>query len=323
MLYQSILKSRFLTYLSMSGLLVALGAVSPAVAQVADPDEGADVSTTGEAYAEPTDVIEEVKVLGLRQSLRESIALKRDAVNERDSIVAEDIGKMPDLNLAEAIQRVPGVSITREGGEGRQVTLRGLGPDFTQVTLNGMEVPSSTGGLDSVGGVNRGRAFDFNVFSSELFTRIDINKTSTASIEEGGIAGSVQLYTARPLDNPGFHASAYGQIGYNDLSNKWDPKATAYLSNTNAAETVGFILTAAYTERTAWQDGFGTVRYGKPDGGGFGGNETEYSTDYLNSLWYPRLPRQDSFHHNQKRLGASAALEFRPNDDLEFGLNWV
>ncbi len=323
MLHQSIFKSRYLNYLSIGGLLIALGFISPAVAQVVDQDEGADVSTTGEAYAEPTDVLEEVKVLGIRQSLRESIALKRDAVNERDSIVAEDIGKMPDLNLAEAIQRVPGVAITREGGEGRQVSLRGLGPDFTQVTLNGMEVPSSTGGLDSFGGVNRGRAFDFNVFSAELFTRIDINKTSLASIEEGGIAGSVQLYTSRPLDNPGFHASAYGQIGYNDLSNKWDPKATAYLSNTNAAETVGFILTAAYTERTAWQDGFGTVRWAVPDGGGYDGNNSELSDETVNSVWYPRLPRQDSFHHNQKRLGASAAVEFRPTDDLEFGLNWV
>lgn len=322
MLHQSIFKSRYLNYLSMGGLLIFLGLISPAVAQVVDQDEGADVSTTGEAYAESTDVIEEVKVLGLRQSLRESIALKRDAVNERDSIVAEDIGKMPDLNLAEAIQRVPGVAITREGGEGRQVSLRGLGPDFTQVTLNGMEVPSSTGGLDSAGGVNRGRAFDFNVFSAELFTRIDINKTSLASIEEGGIAGSVQLYTARPLDNPGFQASVYGQIGYNDLSEKWDPKATAYLSNTNAAETFGFIVTAAYTERTVFQDGFGTVRWAVPDRD-FAGNNSELSDETVNSVWYPRLPRQDSFHHDQKRLGASAALQFRPNDDLEFGLNWV
>jgi len=320
---KSTLLTRLLTGVTLGSLLIALGAIQPAVAQDADQEQGNDVSTTGEAYAEPTDVLEEVKVMGFRQSLQESLVLRREAVNLRESIVADDIGKMPDLNLAEAIQRVPGVAITREGGEGRQVTLRGLGPDFTQVTLNGMEVPASTGGLDSFGGVNRGRAFDFNVFSAELFNRIDINKTSTAAIEEGGIAGSVQLYTARPLDNPGFHASAYGQIGYNDLSDKWDPKATAYLSNTNDDETFGYILTAAYTERTTFQDGFGTVRYAKPDGGGFGGNNTEYSTDYLNSLWYPRLPRQDSFHHEQKRLGISAAVQWRPNDDLEFGLNWV
>jgi iron complex outermembrane recepter protein len=118
---------------------------------------------------------------------------------------------MPDLNLAEAIQRIPGVAITREGGEGRQITIRGLGPSFTRVTLNGMEVPASTGGLDSFGGVNRGRSFDFNVFSAELFNRIDVNKSPTASIEEGGVSGTVELYTARPLDNPGTHVSLFGQ----------------------------------------------------------------------------------------------------------------
>jgi len=317
--------TRLLKGVLISSVLVGMAAMQTALAQdTQTEDEGADVSTTGEAYAEPVDgALEEVVIKGFRKSLEAALDLKRDAVNERDSIVADDIGKMPDLNLAEAIQRVPGVAITRESGEGRQVTLRGLGPDFTQVTLNGMEVPSSTGGLDSFGGVNRGRAFDFNVFSAELFNRIDINKTSLASIEEGGIAGSVQLYTARPLDNPGFHASAYGQIGYNDLSEAWDPKATAFISTTNDAETVGFLLTAAYTERTVHQDGFGTVRWAEPDGGGFGGNNTTLSDEQLNSLWYPRLPRQDSFHHTQDRLGISAALQFRPNDDLEFGLNWV
>jgi len=125
--------------------------------------------------------------------------------------VAEDVAKMPDLNLAEAIQRVPGVAIVREGGEGRQMSLRGLDAEFTHVTLNGMEVPSSVGGLDSLGGVNRGRAFDFNVFSAELFSRIDVDKTSTAAIEEGGIAGTVQMYTMRPLSQPGFRASFTAQ----------------------------------------------------------------------------------------------------------------
>ena len=308
MQHQSNLLSRMLSGATLSTLALAIATALPALAQdQANEDEM---------------VLEEIIVTGFRSSLYRAVALKRDAVNARDSIVAEDMGKMPDLNLAEAIQRVPGVSIAREGGEGRNVTLRGLGPAFTRVTLNGMEVPSSTGGLDSSGGVNRGRSFDFNVFSAELFNRIDINKSPTASIEEGGIAGTVELYTARPLDNPGLHASIYGQAGYNDLSEKWDPKFTAFVSSTNEAETFGFILTAAYTERTTWQDGFGTVRWAKPDRP-FAGNNTSLSDEALHSIWYPRLPRQDSFHHDQDRLGLSGALQFRPNDDLEFGVNWV
>ena len=311
MQYQSTFISRLLSGLSLSTLFIAMAAIQPALAQNAEAED--------EAFE---GVLEEIVVTGFRSSLQQAVTLKRDAVNSRDSIVSEDIGKMPDLNLAEAIQRIPGVAITREGGEGRQVTLRGLGPNFTRVTLNGMEVPASAGGLDSFGGINRGRSFDFNIFSAELFNRIDINKSPTASIEEGGVAGTVELYTARPLDNPGFHASVFGQVGYNDLSDKTTPKVTAFLSTTNEAETLGFLLTAAYTERTIYQDGFGTVRSAQPDRP-FGGNNTSLSDDEINSLWYPRLPRQDSFRHNQDRLGVSAALQFRPNDDLEFGLNWV
>jgi|JI10StandDraft_1071094.scaffolds.fasta_scaffold12787_2 iron complex outermembrane receptor protein len=265
---------------------------------------------------------ESVTVTGFRESLQQAVDLKREAVNTRESIVAEDIGKMPDLNLAEAIQRVPAVAIDRQGGEGRQVSLRGLGPNFTRVTLNGMEVPASTSGLDSVGGTNRGRAFDFNVFSADLFTRIDITKTPTAGVEEGGVAGTVELYTARPLDNPGFHSTFSAQGGYNDLSKKSDPRLTGTVSKTNAAGTFGALFSAAYTGRTAYQDGFGTVRWAIPDRP-FRANGTSLSTTTLNTVFYPRLPRQDSFRHVQDRLGLSGALQFRPTNRFELGVNWV
>lgn len=315
MKHLSVLISRYLSTLATGVLFVAMAMSQPVLAQ---DTEGAEAAQ-GDAYEE---VLEEVVVKGFRASLLQSVTLKREAVNTRDSIVTEDIGKMPDLNLAEAIQRIPGVAIAREGGEGRQISLRGLGANFTRVTLNGMEVPSSVGGLDSSGGVNRGRAFDFNVFSAELFNRIDINKSPTASIEEGGIAGTVELYTTRPLDNPGFRASVSGQLGYNDLSEKTDPRLTATMSNTNADQTFGWLISAAYTERTVYQDGFGTVRWAMPDRD-FAGNNTSLSDEALHALWYPRLPRQDSFRHTQDRLGLSAALQFRPSDELEFGLNWV
>ncbi len=330
------LTSRFLTCVSIAGLLIATAGIQPALAQEAeDPtSEEPQVQEEGAAYegaaeevpegAEPVAFAGEIEVTGFRYSLQQAVELKREAVNVRDSIVVEDISKMPDLNLAEAIQRVPGVAIVREGGEGRQMSLRGLGPEFTRVTLNGMEVPSSNGGLDSSGGVNRGRSFDFNVFSAELFNRIDINKSAVASIEEGGVAGTVEMYTARPLDKPGFRGAATLQGGYNDLSDSVDPRATVTVSTTNKAETVGFLFSAAYTERTSWQDGFGTVRWDSPAlDRNFAGNETDLSDAELNSLWYPRLPRQDSFRHDQERLGLSAALEFKPADNFKFGVNWV
>jgi outer membrane receptor for ferrienterochelin and colicin len=175
-------------------LAQATGAAAPPPEQAkpAEGDPAAKESASTEEDPSADEAVEEViEVIGYRAALEESVSLKRDAINARDSIVTDDIGKMPDLNLAEAIQRVPGVTIVREGGEGRQLSLRGLGADFTQVTLNGMEVPSSTGGLDSSGAINRGRAFDFNVFPAELFSRIDINKSFVSSIEEGGVGGAV------------------------------------------------------------------------------------------------------------------------------------
>ncbi len=267
------------------------------------------------------ETLEEVVVTGFRASLQRATELKRNAVNARESIVSEDIGKMPDLNLAEAIQRVPGVAIVRQGGEGRQVSLRGLGAGFTHVTLNGMEVPASTGGLDSSGGVNRGRGFDFNVFSAELFNRIDVNKAARASLEEGGIAGSVDLYTLKPLDRAGFNSSVSAQLGYSDLSEEVDPRLTATISGTNEDQTFGYMVSAAYTERTSFQDGFGTVRWAQPDRD-FAANTVLNGVD-LREVWFPRLPRQDSFRHEQDRLGLSAGLQFRPNDDLDIGINWV
>jgi iron complex outermembrane recepter protein len=329
--------SRYLRSVTMSravivGILVALLGILPALAQEPEPPkepqeagepaaEGAETGTEEEAAAEEG-FMEVIEVKGFRHSLEESVELKRDAVNARDSIVTEDIGKMPDLNLAEAIQRVPGVAIVREGGEGRQLSLRGLDASFTRVTLNGMEVPASTGGLDSSGGINRGRGFDFNVFPAELFARIDINKSILASIEEGGVAGAVEMYTARPLDNPGLRGTVLLQGGYNDLSDKSDPRVTATVGATNEAKTMGFILSAAQMGRNAFQDGFGTVRWAQPDRP-FAGNETNLSDEELSSLWFPRLPRQDSFRHDQERLGIASTFQIRPNDDLDIGVNLV
>lgn len=282
----------------------------------------------------PIDETEVIEVKGFRGSLSKSLMTKRAAVNSVESIVAEDIGKFPDLNIAESIQRVPGVAISREGGEGRQITLRGLGPSFTRSTLNGMEVPASTDGTDSGGGVNGSRAFDFNVFASELFNRVDIQKNSTASMEEGGIAGTVDLYTARPFDSPGLHLSATAQGGYNDVTTKVDPRLAFMVSNTFADDTLGVLFSVARSDRTVRQEGFGTVRWTTPalDGGGVYANTANTvltgtpdvgdcqsggaAVDPINCLWTPRLPRPDFFGNEQERLGFTGSFQYAPSDDL-------
>jgi len=292
---------------------------------------------------EEPEVLEEVIVTGFRQSLEAAADLKRYTANVTDSIVAEDIGKMPDLNLAESLQRVPGVAITREGGEGRNITVRGLGPDFTRVTLNGMEVPASTGGLDSSGGVNRGRSFDFNIFGSELFNRITINKSGVAHIEEGGLAATVELYSHKPLDNPGRKILLSGQGAYNLDTDELDPRFTGLFSQTFADDTIGVLVAYTESQRTVQQDGFGTVRWTSPfsNGNSWAGTDADVvingtpnpganypgeafdSTQTLDYMWHPRLPRMDSFNRDQDRSGYLASLQYRPVDNLTLSLDVV
>ncbi|RZL52671.1 MAG: TonB-dependent receptor, partial [Sphingomonas sp.] len=139
-------------------------------------------------------------VTGFRQSLNSALNLKRNETASIDAIKAEDIAEFPDLNLAESLQRIPGVTINRVNGEGRNISVRGLGPEYTRVRINGMEAIGTTGGTDNSGGVNRGRGFDFNIFSSDLFNSLAVRKTATADVEEGSLGATVDLQVARPFD---------------------------------------------------------------------------------------------------------------------------
>ena len=205
--------------------------------------------------------VDEVVVTGFRASLSAGLDAKRRDANVVDVIVAEDIADFPDLNLAESLQRIPGVSITRDAGEGRNISVRGLDSQFTRVRINGLEALTTTGGTDSSGGANRGRGFDFNVFASELFSNLTVRKTQSASIEEGSLGATVDLRSARPFDYEGFNATVTGQMGYNDLSEKWNPRGSALVTNTWADGKVGALLSVSYSKRDLLEEGFSAVRW--------------------------------------------------------------
>ena len=217
----------------------ALGAASTAAAQ--QPDE--------------------IIVRGYRQSLGRALDIKRSETGAVDSIVAEDIADFPDLNLAESLQRIPGVSIQRDAGEGRNITVRGLGPTFTRVRLNGMEGLTTAGGSDSSGGTNRDRGFDFNIFASELFSALTVRKTAAAELDEGSLGATVDLRTPRPFDFGDRVMSAALQGGYNDLANDASPRATFLYSDTSAEGRFGGLFSLAYTERSLLEEGHSTVRW--------------------------------------------------------------
>ncbi len=248
-----------------SGLAVALslGTAGAAAAQTAPQQE-------------PAAEIDEIVVTGFRASLTAGLDAKRRDANVIDVIVAEDIADFPDLNLAESIQRVPGVAIDRDAGEGRSITVRGLGSDFTRTRINGMEAQATAGGTDSSGGANRGRGFDFNVFASELFSRITVRKTAAAETEEGSLGATVDLQATRPFDYDGFTMAASLQGGYNDLSENWSPR-TAFLISDRFGENdqFGALVSVAYSERDSLEEGFSSVRWapaaapGATNSGGF------------------------------------------------------
>ncbi len=286
----------------------ALAMLMAGAAQAQDAPAGNDVTE-----------VDEVVVTGFRASLAEAIDVKRRENGQVDAIVAEDIADFPDLNLSESIQRIPGVAITRDAGEGRQVSVRGLGPQFTRVRINGMEALSTGGGTDAVGGTNRSRSFDFNVFASELFNSIVVRKTASAEVEEGSLGATVDLQTARPFDYQGFVFAASGQAGYNDLSESTDPRVAVLLSNRFLDGKLGALVSVAYSEREALEEGASTVRWAA---GGFGAETTvAYTLAQLNAAFHPRIPRYDVYEHEQERLGVTASFQYRPQSETLLNLD--
>lgn len=281
---------------------VSLGALTLAMAGTAFAQD-----------AQETTTVDEVVVTGFRGSLAQALNVKRAEAGAVDVIVAEDIAAFPDQNLAEAIQRVPGVTITRDAGEGRNISVRGLGPDFTRIRINGMEALGTTGGTDSSGGTNRGRGFDFNVFASDLFNSITVRKTASADTEEGSLGATVDLRAARPFDyGEGLTIAVSGQAGYNDLAQNIDPRGAFLISNTFANGTLGALLSVAYSGREALEEGHSTVRW---QGGNIGSGAGAVNA------FTPRLPRYGVLEHDQDRLGVTGSLQWRPSAATEVSLD--
>jgi iron complex outermembrane receptor protein len=276
---------------------------------------------TQDSVPEGAEAVEEVVVTGFRASLDKAIAAKKEQVGAIDMIAAEDIADFPDLNLAESLQRVPGVAIARDAGEGRQISVRGLGPQFTRVRINGIEAMSANGGTDAAGGTNRGRNFDFNTFASELFNNITIRKSGAAEIEEGSLGATVDLQTARPFDYDGFTMAGSLQLGYNDLNSESDPRAAFLVSNTFADGKFGALLSVAYTERKLLDEGASTVRWMRGAGFGSVGAGAGVTLDDMNTSFRPRIPRYDKYEHEQERLGVTASLQFAPTEATSFNLD--
>ena len=284
--------------------------VMSAVAQEAAPAAQGDPQT-----------LDTMVVTGYRASVERALDIKRGEKGVVDAIVAEDIGKFPDLNLAESLQRIPGVVISRDAGEGRNITVRGLGPDFTRVRLNGLEALSTVGSSDGQGGANRGRSFDFNVFAADLFSQLIVRKTASADVDEGSLGATVDLRTARPFDYDGFTVASSLQMGYNDAASAAAPRFAGLIANSWADGKVGALLSVAYSERETLEEGTGTVRWGPGNGNGGFSPDSPFQQALSPTVFAPRFPRYTLMEHDQERLGITGSLQFKPSDDTEISVD--
>lgn len=268
-----------------------------------------DANDNGETADERT--LQTVTVKGIRGSLKASLDVKRDSNQIVDAVSAEDVGKFPDSNVAESLQRITGVAIDRSGGEGQFITVRGLGPEFNTVLLNGRTIATD----------NDGREFSFDVLSSDIIQRAEVFKTATPNLQSGGIGSTVNIVTARPFDRPGqsFTASVAGT--YDTLREEVSPDLTAVGSWTNADRTFGILAGASFSDRAVQEDSSFTngfaLRSGDP---AVLAPESSSGLTTVGALPDGARVQQQVVHsrdiQDRERLTLNGAAQFRPNDRM-------
>jgi TonB-dependent receptor len=285
--------------------------------------------------------IETIIVTGIRGSLTSSMNMKREGQGVVDGIVAEDIGKFPDTNLAESLQRISGVSIDRSIGEGSRITVRGVGPDYNLVLLNGRQMPGASIG-DTF--ASNSRSFDFANLASEAIAGVEIYKTSRASTSTGGIGASVNIKTSRPLDAPGTRLN-FGVKGVMDMAadnlpsniqgDSITPEVSGIYSQTSEDGKFGIALTASYQERAAgfnqasvgngWrpfgadQAGWGAI----PQPGDPGSERITNRPDGDDIYSVPQNLGYGFSGIERKRTNGQATFQFKPTDALTATLDYT
>ena len=254
---------------SLASMLIAASAPAQTAAQAPDSTTEVSPADAGTQASPPANAApatpepgqsEDIVVTGFRASLNSALNQKRQETAAVDSIVAEDIGKFPDSNLAESMQRIPGVALSRgDGGEGRNISVRGLGAQFTRVRINGMEGVSQVSGSDIRGGVASGRSFDFVTFPTEIFSALSVRKTLSADVEEGSLGATVDLRAPKPFDQKkDFVLSATARGIYNDIKKDVDPRLSALIAK-KFGDTFGVLGSIAYSKRNIEEYAYSAV----------------------------------------------------------------
>ena len=344
---------------SVSVAALAAGLAMPALAQTAtpaDPQQGTPSADTaastplgadaGASATDPQpgtaadDTSGDIVVTGIRASLERSIAIKRDSNGVVDAISAEDIGKFPNTNLAESLQRIPGVSIDRRGGEGATVTVRGFGPQYNLVTLNGRQLATSDivavgGDQGGDGAAGNGRSFNFSNLVAEGVKTLEVYKTGRAAIPSGGIGATVNVVTQRPLDRrqSGLTGSIGGKAVYDtssddcvDCGSQVTPEFSGVVSWSNPNDTFGVSLFGAYQKRNfsfpsqandAWN--IRTLADFLDPSQGFVTATTKINNAPADGSTLVAVPNDSRWHYSEasrERINGQAIMQFKPTETL-------
>ncbi|MET0498647.1 MAG: TonB-dependent receptor [Steroidobacteraceae bacterium] len=258
-------------------------------------------------------LLEEVVVSGIRGSLRESLQTKRDADSIIDVITSEDIGKFPDKNVADSLQRIPGVSVDRIWGEGRDIFVRGTDSTMNRTLMNGQSVASAYWWAND----NPSRGFNYDILASELVSALEVHKSPEANLDEGSIGGLVNVRTRRPMELEPFTARASLEGQYSDLPDEIDPQASGLISWRNDAGTFGALASVSYQSRKMRRDGLEAF----PDNTLF--DITDQNGNVTPDVYSVWGGGSAIFEQDRERITANATLQWRPTERWDIVLNYV
>ena len=285
-------------------------AADPAIDPAANPVTRATGAQTPVAQIDPAAAATEdgdIVVTGIRASLANALELKRNTIGVVDAISAKDIGNFPDANIAESLQRITGVSVDRVNGEGRGITVRGLGPEFNTVLLNNRLLSTEAGG----------RSFSFDILSSELISGAEVYKSSEARLQEGGIGSTVILRTARPTDRAGVHFAGNVAGRHDNTSDRITPFGSGVLSASNADRTFGALVSVVYDKRKFNLSNISTD-------GWITGQTIDTNGDGVTDRSGVSLPRTLNFtstNSTRERIGGTFAADWNVSDTLKLKLD--
>lgn len=316
----------------VGGVLV----INPAFAQDAQTPAPQAQTATQSGSSDAAKTLDTVTVTGIRNSLNQSMNIRRDSAGVVDAISAEDIGKFPDTNLAESLQRITGISIERRDGEGAQVTARGFGPQFNTVTLNGRLIPGADAfgapGQVPIGGVDVGtRAFNFAQLASEAITGIQVFKTSRANAPSGGIGATIDILTDKPFNHEGIVASAGAKAMSDDsqpFGNSITPEVSGIFSYTSKDKVWGIGLSASYQKRhggsvQATENTWNIQRWTGTDPGLRAGANVTNAPEIGQLYGMPNDLRYAFADFERERTNGQAVLQFAPTDTLTLSLDYT